>query len=196
MRSAWRTVEKRCEIRIVVQCRVAARMRSKISASPRTSSCAVGSSSSTTPAPSLHRAQRARQRDALPLAAGEVGAAVVAARQHGVELGEIRRARRVERRAHDVVGRAGRRDVVAQRQLEADEVLEHGGDARAPRPRGRARAGRRRRPRSRRTAGRRAGTAAWRAWSCRRRSGRRWRATSRRESSGRSRSSTGARRRG
>ena len=51
MRSAWRTVEKRCEIRIVVQCLVVARMRSKISASPRTSSWAVGSSSSTTPAP-------------------------------------------------------------------------------------------------------------------------------------------------
>ena len=91
MRSAWRTVEKRCEMRIVVQCRVAARMRSKISASPRTSSCAVGSSSSTTPAPELHRAQRAGERDALPLAAGEVGAAVVAAREHRVEAGEVRR---------------------------------------------------------------------------------------------------------
>src|SRR2546430_9614354 len=52
MRSAWRTVEKRCEMRIVVVRRVAARMRSKISASPRTSSWAVGSSSSTNPAPS------------------------------------------------------------------------------------------------------------------------------------------------
>src|SRR6267142_1694780 len=51
IRSAWRTVEKRWEIRIVVQCRVAVSRRSKISASPRTSSCAVGSSSSTTPAP-------------------------------------------------------------------------------------------------------------------------------------------------
>ena len=44
---------------MVVQCRVAARIRSKISASPRTSSCAVGSSSSTTPAPSC-TAQSAR----------------------------------------------------------------------------------------------------------------------------------------
>ena len=37
-----------------------------------------------------------------------------------------------EGREHDVVGRAAGRDVVAQRQLEADEVLEDGGDARAP----------------------------------------------------------------
>ena len=38
IRSACRTVENRCEIRIVVHDRVAARTRSKISASPRTSS--------------------------------------------------------------------------------------------------------------------------------------------------------------
>ena len=38
MRSACRTVENRCEMRIVVQCRVAASTRWKISASPRTSS--------------------------------------------------------------------------------------------------------------------------------------------------------------
>src|SRR5258708_5036221 len=42
---------------MVVQCRVAASRRSKISASPRTSSCAVGSPSSTTPAPSLTAAR-------------------------------------------------------------------------------------------------------------------------------------------
>ncbi len=118
---------------MVVQCRVAASRRSKISASPRTSSCAVGSSSSTTPAPSVDGRQRPGQRDALPLAARQVGAAVVAAGQHRVERGQIRRSRRFERGAHDVVRRAGRGHVVAQRQLEADEVLEHGGDARAPR---------------------------------------------------------------
>ena len=83
------------------------------------------------------------------------------------------------------------RDVVAQRQLEADEVLEHRGDPRAPRGEVERRARRRRRSRSRPTAGRTAGTAAWPAWSCRRRSGRRWPATSRPEWSGRSRSSTG-----
>ena len=52
----------------------------------------------------LHGAQRARQRDALPLPARRVGAAVVAARQHRVELGQVRRARRLERQPHRVVG--------------------------------------------------------------------------------------------
>ena len=37
----------------------------------------------------LHGAQRARQRDALPLAAREIGAALVAARENRVEAGEI-----------------------------------------------------------------------------------------------------------
>ena len=40
---------------------------------------------------------------------------------------------RLERLEHDVIGRAAGRDVVAQRQLEADEVLEHRGQPRAPR---------------------------------------------------------------
>ena len=80
-----------------------------------------------------HRAERARQRDALPLAAREIGAALVAARQNGVEAREVRGARGVERLEHDVVGRSAGRDVVAQRQLEADEVLEHRGQARSPR---------------------------------------------------------------
>ena len=65
MRSACRTVEKRCEIRMVVHPRVASIRRSKISASPRTSSCAVGSSSTTTPAPSSHpNAERGPARHA------------------------------------------------------------------------------------------------------------------------------------
>ena len=55
-----------------------------------------------------HRAQRARQRDALPLPAGQVGAALVAAGQHRVEVGEVGRAGRLERRANHVVGRAAR----------------------------------------------------------------------------------------
>ena len=41
-----------------------------------------------------HRAQRARERDALPLPAGQIGAAFVAARQHGVEVGQPARPRR------------------------------------------------------------------------------------------------------
>ena len=131
MRSAWRTVEKRCEIRIVVTWRVAARMRSKISArrARRAARSARRAARARRPA---HRAQRARERDALPLPAGEVGAARIAAREHGLEVGEVRGAGGGQRRADRVVGRAGGRDVVAQRQLEADEVLEHRGDARAP----------------------------------------------------------------
>ena len=53
-----------------------------------------------------HRAQRARQRDALPLAAGKIGAALVAAREHRVEVGEIRRAGVGQCRLDDVVRRA------------------------------------------------------------------------------------------
>ena len=129
MRSAWRTVEKRCEMRIVVQWRVAARMRSKISASPRTSSCAVGSSSSTTPAPSCTAAQRPRQRDALPLAAGEIGAARRSPWRGSCRgrRGSPRRPTSSAARIDLVRARRAGRDVVAQRQLEADEVLEHGG---------------------------------------------------------------------
>ena len=77
--------------------------------------------------------QRAGQRDALPLAARQVGAAVVPAGEHRVQRGQVRRARRLERGAHHIVRRAGGRHVIAQRQLQADEVLEHGRDARAPR---------------------------------------------------------------
>src|SRR3954464_623092 len=51
----------------------------------------------------LHRAQRAGQRDALPLTAGEIRAAVVAARQNRVEAGQRRRAGGGERRAQRLV---------------------------------------------------------------------------------------------
>ena len=188
IRSACRTVEKRCEMRMVVQCRVAARRRSKISASPRTSSWAVGSSSSTTPAPSRHAHERAGQRHPLPLAARQIGAAVVAAGQHGIEAGQVwrrppwparrrspRQARRPARRCRAAAARsrrkswntAVRRDRHAATSSERRSTAIHFDGARL--------------------AGRRGGTAAWRAWSCRRRSGRRSPATSRRESSGRSR---------
>ena len=77
--------------------------------------------------------QRPGERDALPLAPRQVGAAGVPAGQHRVQCGQVRRSCRLERSAHHIVWCAGRRHVVAQRQLEADEVLEHGRDARAPR---------------------------------------------------------------
>jgi len=59
-----------------------------------------------------HAAERARERDALPLAAGEIGAALVAAREDRVERGEVRRAGRVERGANLAIGRAGGRDAI------------------------------------------------------------------------------------
>jgi len=97
--------------------------------SPRTSSCAVGSSNSTTPAP-ISIAHNARARgDALPLAAGEIGSALVAASQPRVETGQLACARGCEGPIHRLVGCAGKRDVVAQRQLEAGEILKDGGDA-------------------------------------------------------------------
>ena len=111
----------------------AARRRSKISASPRTSSCAVGSSSSTTPAPSFtaHSARASATRCHWP--ARQIGAVVVAARQDRVESASLAAPAASERLEHDVIGRTARRDVVAQRQLEANEVLKHRGQARAPR---------------------------------------------------------------
>src|SRR5262245_403408 len=80
-----------------------------------------------------HGAERAGQRKALPLAAGEVRAAWVAAREDSVEIGEAEGAGSGERRLDHIIGSAGWSDVVAQRQLEADEVLKHGGQARTPR---------------------------------------------------------------
>ena len=49
-----------------------------------------------------------------------------------VESGEISRTRCLERVPDDVVGRAGRRDVVPHRQFESREVLEHGRETAPP----------------------------------------------------------------
>src|SRR5581483_7309662 len=75
----------------------------------------------------------AGKRDPLPLTTGQVGATLVRARQRRVERGELARVRRVERGEDLVRGRTARRDVVTQRQLVADEVLEDRSDARPPR---------------------------------------------------------------
>src|SRR5262249_27063248 len=81
----------------------------------------------------LYRAQRARQCNPLPLPAREVGPAGVATREWSVELGQVNRAGIGKRLANGVVGSAIGRNVVAQRQLEAHEVLEDSGETRAPR---------------------------------------------------------------
>ena len=80
----------------------------------------------------LHRTQRPRQRNALPLPAREISAAFVATREHGVERGEIRGARLLERAARSPRRRARGRNVVAQRKFEADEILKDRREARAP----------------------------------------------------------------
>ena len=79
------------------------------------------------------RAQRPGECDALPLAAGQIGAAAVAAGQRRVEVGKTVGAGVREGGQHLLVGgtTAGV-DVVTQRELEAHEVLEDGGDAAAP----------------------------------------------------------------
>ena len=90
----------------------------------------------------LERVQRPRDRDPLPLAAGQVGAALVGAGQGGVEAGRQRvdgvgDARALGRTAQH--GRLARRvhradrDVVRGRQLVPDEVLEDHADLAAPR---------------------------------------------------------------
>src|SRR5579875_2551251 len=72
------------------------------------------------------------ERHALPLAAGQISAAGVAARQDRIEFGEVRRSGGCKRRVDDVVRRARGSYVVAHRQLKPHEILKHGGDAGAP----------------------------------------------------------------
>ena len=106
------------------------------------------------PAPRRTAAQRAGQRDPLPLPAGEVDAAVVALGERSCRGRRGRRAPGVVERGEDLdvdlVAARRRCDVVAQRQLVAHEVLEHRGDPTAPRVEVERRGGRRRRSRSRR----------------------------------------------
>src|SRR5438445_1645596 len=81
----------------------------------------------------LYGAQGARQGDTLPLPAGKLRAAFITARQYRIEAGEVGATGRLERILHDGVRRARRRDIVAEGQLEAGEILEDGGEARPPR---------------------------------------------------------------
>src|SRR6516165_1968851 len=84
------------------------------------------------------RTQGARKSDSLPLAARQIDPAVVAAREDGVERREIRCACRFECVQELGVSRGScaetmpGADVVAERPLEADEILEHCGNPRAP----------------------------------------------------------------
>src|SRR5262249_9004714 len=80
----------------------------------------------------LYGTQGAGQRDPLPLPARQIGTAVVPARQDRVERGEVVGAGGFEGGTYDAVGRCRRCYVVAQRQLEADEILEDSGHPRSP----------------------------------------------------------------
>jgi hypothetical protein len=63
----------------------------------------------------------ARQRDTLPLAAGEIGSAFIAAGKYGVELARSAAPASAEPLGSRI-GRAGRSYIVAQRQFEANEI--------------------------------------------------------------------------
>ena len=114
-----------------MQWRVAARMRAKISASPRTSSCAVGSSSRTTPAPSCTaaRARASATRCHCP-PDSSVPPSYPRARIVSRSASPCPPAAR-KRRLDDLVGRAAGCDVVPQRELVAHVVLEHRSHPRA-----------------------------------------------------------------
>jgi len=66
------------------------------------------------------------------LSSREIGAAFIAARQHGIKRCKFVCARRTKRVEHKFVACTPWRDVVAERQLKADEVLKNGGDSRSP----------------------------------------------------------------
>src|SRR6476660_4348666 len=77
-------------------------------------------------------AQRACEGNALPLSSGEIRAAGVGARQDRIQLGERRCSRCGQGIVDRWVGRTSRRDVVAQRQLESNEILKDSRNAMAP----------------------------------------------------------------
>ena len=142
IRSARRTVEKRCEMRIVVSPRVSSRNRSKNAASARTSRLAVGSSSTSTLAPpsTAISARAIAMRCHWP---PESSAPSVYARESVVSrpCGSASTSSSAPARSSAarialvVVQQLDRAeaDVVAHRQLVVDEVLEDRGDAAPPR---------------------------------------------------------------
>src|SRR5579872_1098481 len=79
-----------------------------------------------------HRAQNACKSDALPLPAGEIRAARITPRERGSQLSQTGRTGIVERRFDRVIRSATRSNVIAQRQFETDEVLEHRGQTGPP----------------------------------------------------------------
>src|SRR5258707_5150352 len=81
----------------------------------------------------LDRAQCPRESDPLPLTAGEIGAALVSAREDRVERREIRRARLHERLLDSLVARTGGRNAVVPPHLGFCEVLKDSGHPFAPR---------------------------------------------------------------
>ena len=187
MRSAWRTVEKRCEIRIVVACRVACenavenlRLAAHIQlrggfVEQHQTGAQLHARTKPAPAQCAAIALRTdRFRPRIPWRAGYPDWRA-APRQLRASAARITSS-----------GAPRRSNVVAQRQLEPDKVLKHSGQARCASFRYRTHADPRRQFRWHRFEDRTAGTAAWPGWFCPRRSGRRSRATIRREWSDRS----------
>ena len=139
----------------------------------------------------LHGAERARQRDALPLAARQIGAALVAAGQHGVEPASF--AAPAASSAASTTSSGAPAGATLSRSGSSRRMKSWNTAVSARSPRGEIELAQVDAvDLDRAAAGRTAGTAAWPASSCRRRSGRRSRATSRREWSGRSLRAPGA----
>src|SRR5262245_18861389 len=63
----------------------------------------------------LYRAECTRQSDSLPLSAREIGAALIAAGEHRIELGKAICTRRTKRIEHNLIGRTLWRNIVAER---------------------------------------------------------------------------------
>src|SRR5262245_6398269 len=80
----------------------------------------------------LYSAECTRKSDSLPLSAREIRAAFIATRQHGIKLRKAVCPGRPKRVEHKLVACTLWRNVVAERQLKADEVLKNGGDSRSP----------------------------------------------------------------
>src|SRR6516162_8840508 len=80
-----------------------------------------------------HGRQCPRKRDPLPLSAGQVCTAGISTRKHGVERSQVRGACRFEGGAHNLVWSASRRNIVAERQFQPNEILKHSRNRGTPR---------------------------------------------------------------
>ena len=136
MRVALRMVDSRCAITKVVRSRITSSSAACTLISVVASSALVASSRMRIGG---FFKQRARDRQALALAAGEHAAALADRRLEALRdaLDEIERLRALGRAAQLLVGRVGLADaqVLGDRAVEQQRLLEHHADVAAQRPR-------------------------------------------------------------